>query len=241
MPHFENVLGLNLPNQGAFNIGGQALAATAFYQHPIIDEAVEISQQMNGLIDRIGLLEVWNNHANSMGAKIVLTNWWGGISHFNRPRFYTGRNFELLSGLHIDLFSGLNDDPKSLVTRFLQNGDLQLDGVGISFFTKYFQFASQSRNLQPFIIADKWTLLAVKADHISRELDVDWLNVDIGNRIVRFSELNAATYLLFNDYFVSRALELGVSPFYLEERVFGWRGKGNHAKNPRHMGVTLVF
>jgi|688.fasta_scaffold543463_1 hypothetical protein len=241
MTHFESVLSLNTTEQGSFKIQGQIEAARLHIQHPIINEAVEIVSQLDGFIDRRKLIEIWSTDY-SIGAKIVVTNWWGGISHFNRPRFYSDENMKTLNSLSSDVLKGLNDDnPEELISRFLPRGDLYLQGIGVSFFTKYFQFSTQASNSAPFIIADKWTLIAVMADAISQKVKVPWLFVNTRNRTVSFSTVDASSYLEFNAYFVNRAKKLEVSPFFLEEKVFGWRGSRNQQLNPRRMGKDMIF
>jgi hypothetical protein len=58
MTHFESVLSLNTTEQGSFKIQGQIEAARLHIQHPIINEAVEIVSQLDGLIDRRKLIEI---------------------------------------------------------------------------------------------------------------------------------------------------------------------------------------
>jgi hypothetical protein len=241
MTYFESVLALKTPKQGSFKIRGQVDAARSLVKNPVIEEAVEVVSKLDDFIDRCKLLELWSQEI-SIGAKIVVTNWWGGISHFNRPRFYTDDNFEILTALPNDVFNELSGErAKILISRFFPSGDLHLKGIGISFFTKYFQFSTHSSNTTPFIIADKWTLIAVMADSITKKQGTPRLVVNAQTQTVHFKELNAASYLEFNAYFVNRANELGISPFLLEEKVFGWQGRKDQNNNPRKLGKDIIF
>lgn len=202
--------------------------------------------------DRYQLLQIWMNNDCSFTTKVLLTMWWGGLSHqFQAPRFYA--NMEELQEKLQDLEAALLvADPANLTNLFnsLSNGDLHLNGIKTSFFTKIFQFYFHSRNLTNNqnlivpIICDKWSSRALwyemrDTGNIEMRNEI-FTNNDPENLRLRIRNgSKAESYVQFIMFFNERLLSLqhdypGLTAFDLEAYIFGWRGNADNDINPRH-------
>ncbi len=201
--------------------------------------------------DRYQLLEIWMDEHHSFVSKVLLTMWWGGLSHvYQAPHFYINMD-ELQRRLNA-LEKVLQDtDPDNLTDLYnsLSAGDLHLTGINTSFFTKIVEFYFHSRNLLNKqnlivpIICDKWSRRALwfelvdeSEEQIRKEIfaNDNTENLRLRNR----NGSSAESYNLFYQYFNKRVDHLqhdfpGLTAFDLETYIFGWRGNANQAQNPR--------
>ncbi len=213
----------------------------------ILSSPFLVQEHNNVTIDRIGLQKYWNS-ACTMGSKILLTLFWGGL--------HNTRNFE-------SVFLHKMEENMKLIYKyeagFFQRdieklfNDLESDkkiaGVGYAFFSKFFQFAYPHSS---FIICDQWTMKAVASYLISSEQH-DKLNQIFSLSIGEGSQINiglrskngsvSQSYLSFIEVFKEIANELTlVMPQFkndvrvTEEILFGWdrRIKNRLYDNPRY-------
>lgn len=202
--------------------------------------------------DRYQLMQIWMNNDCTFASKVLLTMWWGGLSHqFQAPLLYA--NMEEVQEKLQDLEAALLvADPANLTNLFnsLSNGDLHLNGIKTSFFTKIFQFYFHSRNLinnQNLIvpiICDKWSSRALWYEmrdigNIEMRNEIFANNKPENLRLRTQHGSNAESYNQFYTFFNERLLALqqdypGLTAFDLEAYIFGWRGNADNDINPRH-------
>ena len=139
----------------------------------------------------------------------------------------------------------------------LSKGKYKINGINTSFFTKIFQFYFESNPIRLIdfphpIIADQWSLKAIYAEMISQNYD--------GNEIFKTSFLNGNnklyvnfrpdrnefdSYLKFIQFFNCRVNDLrksyhNLTPFRLEEILFGWARDLNNPENPRFIAENII-
>ncbi|WP_304142252.1 hypothetical protein [Mesoflavibacter zeaxanthinifaciens] len=192
---FENILDiLKYPDykQKAFNIDPyKTTAIKRAGNHDIIKSTISDIENNNISLksfDRIRLVDIWKSETFSFSSKIIVTFWWGGLSHNNQaPLFYKSDNLnslKLTSEILEQYFKNINTSKTKdeLVAQLkdiyqalkfknkkIDNHVIKISGINTSFFTKLFQFyfytnPSEISNRFLPIIADKWSRIAVLAD-----------------------------------------------------------------------------
>ena len=186
-------------------------------------------------LSKTALLEIWKDGDVSFVAKCLATIWWGRPDHRVSSRVYSVSNLGILSRRQIEEeFNSLSEEKDAsvfkarlelLYSRFLRGGDFHLNGVGVSFFTKffYFFFASHPPKSIPDylpVIADDVMRSAVFAEMIDRGEDV--------NSVFYTRDASLRSYIGYVDKFNTIAEDCQVSSFVLEDIVFNRsRGIGN--------------
>lgn len=182
-----------------------------------------------------GLLELWKDNDYSFVVKCLVTLWWGGPDYRVTSQIYTNENLERLGNPVIEeQFNSLVEEEdldvfrqglEGLFTSFCIRGAYHLNGIGVSFFTKFFHFyfASHPPKANPNylpIIADDIMRTAVFAEMVDRGEDV--------NDVFFANTAALRTYIGYVDKFNALAEEYRISPFALEDIVFNQsRGLGN--------------
>lgn len=162
--------------QGAFSIKSYFKRANDLAgNHPVITKIQKELINVN-VIDRNLLFNVYNNNEISFSTKILLTFWWGGLSHqYQAPLFYQKDNLDRIQNfskvLESDLRNSINSDEQKFknslgaIFNLLGNGGYKMNGINLSYFTKIFQFffyeAYKDGQIKVLpIIADKWSMRA---------------------------------------------------------------------------------
>ena len=138
--------------------------------------------------ERNTLIDIWKSKNFLFSSKIIITFWWGGLSHNNQaPLFYGDDNLnglKLTSEILEQYFKDINTSKTKdefaaqlrkiyqalkLKNKKIDNHVIKINGINTSFFTKLFQFyfyTNPSRIAKNFlpIIADKWSKIGVLAD-----------------------------------------------------------------------------
>lgn len=154
--------------------------------HPLI---TNIQNELNNVnaIDRNLLLNIYNNNKISFSTKILLTFWWGGLSHqYQAPLFYRKDNLDRIQhfskALESDLRNSINSDEQKFknslgaIFNSFFSGDYKMNGISLSYFSKIFQFFFYEAykkgqiNILP-IIADKWSMRAGFAMMLEDDFD----------------------------------------------------------------------
>ena len=222
-------------NDAAVRIDGQIRACKRIAgDNQIINEAeacVDRVASTPGMLKKSELLETWKDATISFAARCLVTLWWGHPSRFYLQRVYSRQNFEILRSPDVEeAFKALSAEEnlekfklhlERLFVNFRPQGRFHLDGVNVSFFTKFFHFwfAAHTPQSNPEylpVIADDIMRLAVFAEMMDRGENVE----EIFN--TRDASLN--TYVPFVDKFNALAKEFRISPFEMEDILF------NHSK-----------
>lgn len=205
-------------------------------------------------IDRIYLQRYWNSNV-TMGSKILLTLFWGGLHKTQNFKSDFVREFDK----NMKLIHEFDDNffKKKIEVLFVDfESKKKIAGVGYAFFSKFFQFAIPD---SPYIICDQWTMKAVASYLISNEqheelnrifsLSINSRNqINIGLRSKKGSV--SQSYLSFIEVFKKLTNELSqVMPQLknevrkTEEILFGWdrRIKSNDYDNPRFYYQTVLL
>jgi len=186
-------------------------------------------------LSKTALFEIWKDGDVSFVAKCLATIWWGRPDHRVSSRVYSVSNLGILSRRQIEEeFNSLSEEKDAsvfkarlelLYSRFLRGGDFHLNGVGVSFFTKFFHFFFAShppKSIPDYlpVIADDVMRSAVFAEMIDRGEDV--------NSVFYTRDASLRSYIGYVDKFNTIAEDCQVSPFVLEDIVFNRsRGIGN--------------
>lgn len=245
--------------QGAFSIKSYFKRANDLAgDHPLITNIKEELKSVN-TTDRNFLLNIYNNNEISFSTKILLTFWWGGLSHqFQAPLFYQKDNLDRIQhfskSLESDLRNSINSDEqkfkKSLGSIFnlLCNGDYKMNGINLSYFTKIFQFffyeAYKDGQIKVLpIIADKWSMRAGFAMMLEDGLGYDAIYKDPKIKSVKNIEINFSgsnnkafdSYWGFVNYFTNKAHTLNEANPSMDLNPFKLEeilfGKGRDWKN----------
>jgi hypothetical protein len=197
-------------------------------------------------INRIDLQQYWNSKV-TMGSKILLTLFWGGLHKTQNFK----SDFVLELDKNMKIINEFDDKffEKKIEDLFIEfESKKKIAGVGYAFFSKFFQFAIPDSS---FIICDQWTMKAVASYLISTEQhtklnDVFSLSISKKNQInigLRSKNRSVSkSYLSFIEVFreIANGLTLVMPQFnndvrVTEEILFGWhRGeKMNDYDNPR--------
>lgn len=265
---FNHILKLHFQNN--YNQQGFSLS-------PFVNKALELAPNNEALqkskkliqkninnFNRNHLVEIYQNEKIPLNQKILITFWWGGISHqFQAPKFYTEENLKKLDTIYKKLEGDLNYILKSknidsyhnklrdtYYNLKLNNGNYKLSGINTSFFTKIFQFYFQAfgqnselvQNHFP-IIADKWSKKAVLADIINTNA-VNNIFQNNGNFKGSLNN-DYESYFNFIVYFSNRVnalkkIYLNLNQFRLEEISFGWPRDIMNPLNPRFIANQII-
>lgn len=175
--------------------------------------------------DRIILVDIWNSETFLFSSKIIITFWWGGLSHNNQaPLFYKHDNLnslKLTSEILEQYFKNINTSKTKdeFVTQLkkiyhalkfknkkIDSHIIKISGINTSFFTKLFQFyfytnPSLVSNRLPPIIADKWSKIAVLADMMNNGYDYSRVfNIRNDKKNLNVSFKHANTLKEFDTY-----------------------------------------
>lgn len=195
-------------------------------------QAVVKYGQTNGRLNKSELLEIWKDIDFSFASKCLVTLWWGHPNYRVAARAYSQDNLDKLSAGSIEnAFKSLRDEEdfptfksglEILYRGFSLGGEFHLNGIGVSFFTKFFHFyfASHLPKSNPKylpVIADEIMRDAVFAEMVDLEEDV---NIVFDSR-----DASLRSYTRFADKFNDYAKNLNISPFILEDDIFN-RSKG---------------
>lgn len=259
---FKQVLqNLDYPNynQGGFNLMPFVnRARNLTHNSLIIEQAVDyLGAGALQNFDRYQLLQIWQNTNCPFVFKLLLTFWWGGISHaYNAPNFYADNQMNELEVKAANLEQALVnvvDDNLADVHRRLTKGDLHFNGINTSFITKIYQFYFHSKNniqkqnnIVP-IICDKWTKRAVYWE-LTDLGQLELRQTIFANEILNNLKLNGfqgddfPSYYLFFRFVNDRKTVLKeiypqLNIFDLETYIFGWSNNVHiPLVNPRNYG-----
>ena len=231
--------------------------------HRIIEVAVLELKELNFdfyNFNRLNLLKIWNDKSISFSTKILVTFWWGGLSHqFQAPKFYTVNNLMQLDKISKSLQQSLTklmnfNDGENFKNIYvnLKDGEFKLSGIGSPFFTKIFQFYFECNPIPIHpIIADQWSMKSVLAEMITQENN-EWKNIfkvssNKNKLYVNFNQNGNEfeKYKIFNVFFNARLSELKntypeLTAIRLEEILFGWARDINNPNNPRYIAENII-
>lgn len=203
--------------------------------NPIVHEARQAVAKHGQPEDRLnkqGLLDIWKDTSLSFATKCLITLWWGHPNYRVAAKVYSNGNLNKLSEVSLEeAFIKLRDEQdfhtfktglEILYRDLSYGGEFHLNGIGVSFFTKFFHFyfASHSPKSNPTylpLIADDIMRSAVFAEMIDCEEDV--------NTVFYSKDASLRSYTRFTDKFNDYAKKLNISPFILEDVIFN-RSKG---------------
>ena len=210
------------------------------------------------LIGRNELLAIWSNASIPVYTKILITFWWGNLSHKDQaPIFYNKQNLDKLQyfseELNLELIeiNNPNNNFNGLLQNIynshkLNNGKYKLSGINTAFFTKILQFGI-SNPIQP-LIADKWSIRAILADMIDQNYDYQSIfriyHPSEGNLKVSFkgsTQNEFEKYYRMLEYFNSRCVQLQITPLQLEEIMFGFGDAMHIPNNPRVIAQNIIM
>ncbi len=222
--------------QQAMNISGH---------HPVIQNAYDTLEQKGCNLHHFTsdiLVGIWASDDVEMTTKILSALWWGNVNFLVCNRVFSEANTDLLQQVAPVLerrLSALSSEPdNALFKSGLKNlfddlfaGALHLDGVSVSFFTKFFFFWFRSHPVVSIpgflpVICDRWLAKAVYADMVVQR---DCARVEIFKK--RGAEVSlrgnlSESYWTFCDYFNNRARQLNISPVVLERVLFSDASRG---------------
>lgn len=199
---FEKILDiLKYPEykQNGFNLEPyKTTAIKRARNHNIIKKTISDIEKNNISLksfDRITLVDIWKSETFLFSSKIIITFWWGGLSHNNQaPLFYRDDNLnglKLTSEILEQYFKNINTSKTKdefvaqlrkiyqalkFKNKKIENHVIKINGINTSFFTKLFQFyfytnpSKIGKNFLP-IIADKWSKIAVLTDMMNNGYD----------------------------------------------------------------------
>ena len=239
--------------QSAFSINEaiQKIDGTNHIFSSIMEEILSspflVQEHNNVKIDRIGLQKYWNSDC-TMGSKILLTLFWGGLHNtLNFEKVFLHKMEENMKLFHKYEAGFFQRDIEKLFNDL--ESDKKIAGVGYAFFSKFFQFAYPHSS---YVICDQWTMKAVASYLISSEQhdrlnQIFLLSIGKGGQInIGLRSKNGSvsqSYLSFIEVFKEIANELTlVMPQFkndvrvTEEILFGWdrRIKNRLYDNPRY-------
>ena len=200
----------------------------------------------NYQIDRVDVVNYYNNSHSNNAHKIILTMFWGGIT-FNNFR----NALSDISANANDIFTELDkigkltdfNDLQTIFQKLEYGGKLKIKGVSTSFFTKIFQFYGMSKGWSKCpLIWDKWTQNAHIAILVSqnklprikqcyKSVKKDPKN----NQPSILPKKDFSAYKMFLEDMESCANNHSKTMVKLEESVFGWARDFNNLNNPRRI------
>lgn len=204
--------------------------------NPIVHEARQAVAKHGQPEDRLnkqGLLDIWKDTSLSFATKCLITLWWGHPNYRVAAKVYSNGNLNKLSEGSLEkAFNKLRDEKdfhtfktglEILYRDLSYGGEFHLNGIGVSFFTKFFHFyfASHSPRSNPTylpVIADDIMRMAVFSEMIDRGEDV--------NEIFYCCDASLRSYTDYADKFNAYASDFrNITPFILEDILFN-RTKG---------------
>ena len=238
----ELLQGINLKLIDApVHIEGQIAVSFSFSNgDTLVKEASDAAQRFGtqkGYLKKTELLSLWRCKDISFGAKCLVTLWWGKPSHLLYRRVYSSANMARLQVASLEsAFDNVRRTDSELAFKekldalfkgLSRGGIYHLDGVDVTFFTKFihFYFAANppefNQGYLP-VIADEIMRSAIFAEMWDRKEDLS---------PVFKSDATIISYTAYTDKVNEYATEYGVSPFVFEDVVF------NKAKS---IGKTYV-
>jgi hypothetical protein len=261
---FEIILHNNLNyHQNAFTVNAFANKARQLCgDHRVVVDSLNYLELNcpDNMINRHILNLLWQNVEVPVYVKIMITFWWGNLSHKNQaPLFYRKGNLDKMLGFEVDLKKDLatinaieREDQFEMEFAKLYNnfkygaGKYKIQGINTAFFTKIFQFGIVF-NPQP-IIADKWSMRAILADMISEEFNYNQIFKISGDcpKSLKVSFTGSeqsewGNYFKMINYFKVRCTELQVDPLYLEGVMFGFGNAMLSSDNPRVIAQNILI
>lgn len=182
----------------------------------------------NAIITKTDLLGIWKDDSISFAARCLITIWWGGPNYQVMGKIYSESNIEklnnpLLEKAYCSLykendFAVFKTGLEELFSKS-RNGVFHLDGIGVSFFTKFFHFyfashPPKSNTKYLPVIADDIMRMAVFAEMIDKGEDVA--------EVFYTRDASLRTYIGYADRFNAFAIEQNLSPFILEDIIFNY-------------------
>lgn len=268
----ERILDLHFKDyqQQSFSIKPFAEKAQALAdQHRLVNSSINYLENKNThSISRRDLINLYRSEEDFF-IKILITFWWGGISHKDQaPKFYKKENLDKIIEFSPKLEHALQctltgkgkdfQDKLRIIFDGLAFGDYKMDGIGIAFFTKIFQFFYESHNYSQNgimlpIIADKWSMRAVLGYSILDGNPVKFfrspsLNKRASDFTLNFKGYNKSQFSKYWDFIsyfdeMARMLSrtyISLTPFQLEEILFGWQKDILNPQNPRHLFTKAI-
>lgn len=181
----------------------------------------------NGIIRKSELLSIWRDPKAPFASKCLATLWWGKPYYTQRKRVYSESNLQKLqdgklekelSRLHEEAnLTSFKHGLEDVFRRLSRGGDLHMDGINTSFFTKFFHFyfTANPPKADPSylpVIADSIMLSAVFSEIWNRGESVE--------EVFRTRAATLCSYVAYTDRFNTYANDLGIAPFTLEDILF---------------------
>jgi hypothetical protein len=259
---FEQIIeNNNAYNQQGFSISSfTKKASNLAYGHITILNSIDYLNTCYPelVIGRSDLIVIWNDAKIPLYTKILITFWWGNLSHKDQaPKFYKKQNLDKLQLFSEELNSELieinkpiknfNVELQNLYNSLkLNHGKYKLSGINTAFFTKILQFGI-SNPIQP-IIADKWSIRAILADMIDQNYNYQSVfrinHPPEGNLKVSFkgsTQNEFEKYFKMLEYFNLRCTQLQITPLQLEEIMFGFGNAMHIPNNPRVIAENIII
>lgn len=253
---FRNLLnnGSILFNDESIRIAGQVIIANRCLEHHAVfleaRQSVEYFLNQDGRLRKSELLSLWSDENISFAAKCLITLWWGHPSRFVYDKVYSTTNLDCLSNPEMEaaflsVSASFTQDEaynrlRELYVNFENRGRFCLDGIGISFFTKFFHFYFASHPIEAMphylpVIADSHMIDAVYAEMADNdEEERHYLfRTHVGNKpYATFRTHNGSTsdsYIGFVNYYNTKVDTLrqefpNLTPFLLEDILFNRAG-----------------
>ena len=183
-------------------------------------------------LGKSGLLNIWKDSTVPFASKCLSTLWWGHPDFRQANKVYSRSNIDSLNTSCLeDSLNSLQAEKdfqefkrglENLYRRLNKGGNLHMESIGTSFFTKFFHFYFKAYPLKSNphylpVIADDIMRSAVFAEMLDRGEGVE----SVFNTI----DATLRTYVGYTDKFNNYASELGIDPFILEDVLFN-RSKG---------------
>ena len=237
-------------NRAPYPIESRIRSAIRYSEgHPIVQGAADYLRNNFDTSNFSGndLLDIWRDYDVQFTTKCLATFWWGNLSH-QIATAYSYNNMERLGAIsgellhHLELtsseasFDTAIDRLRTIFMSFEPGGQFKLERVGVSFFTKLFEFFFASHPIESNpdflpIICDDWLRRGLYVEMSDRE-DVDSRNVvyNTPSSLRAHARSYADSYINFCVYFNQRVTELRnefpeLTPFTLEGYVFSQTGR----------------
>lgn len=237
------------------NVSSQISIADRYIgRHNVFLEAqrsIEHFLTRDGRLSKSELLSLWKNENISFAAKCLITLWWGHPSRFVYDSVYSIANLDQLSNPGIEAAflsvsaSTIQDEAysslRNLYINFEDGGGFYLNGIGISFYTKFFHFFFASHPITAIpdylpVIADSHMIDAVYAEMVDNDEEERHhiFRTRVGNKpYASFRTHNGSTadsYIGFANYYNAKVNTLKqefpeLTPFLLEDIIFNKAGR----------------
>lgn len=247
--YFLNTSGLSYSDK-SIKISGQVNISNEYIGHHNVfleaQQSVEHYLNRDGRLHKSELLSLWIDENISFAAKCLITLWWGHPSRFVYDRAYSINNLDRLSNpemeaafLYVSACTTQNEayrGLRSLYEKFEDGGEFCLNGIGITFFTKFFHFYFASHPIIAMpdylpVIADSHMMDAVYAEMVDNDEEErhHLFKTRVGNKpYASFRTHNGSTadsYIGFANYYNTKVTTLkqefpDLTPFLLEDILF---------------------